>query len=141
MITGKYLSTIGRAQGLKFGLLFVVAQLVLLGSLKFVENTRVFISLSFFAQFLGGIGAGLNSTCAVAIISTFFKDDREYYIGILEGGVGVGMLVGPLLGALLYSLGGYLMPFWTVAGIVLALYPMLIHTVNYIQVRERAHDL
>jgi len=82
---------------------------------------------------LGGIGAGLNSTCAIAIIISFFPEEKELYIGILEAGVGVGMLVGPLIGAFLYQLGGHVLPFWTVAGICIALYPMLNYTNNKIQ--------
>lgn len=97
----------------------------------------LFIALSFVAQTLGGIGAGLNSTCAMAIITSCFPDDRENCIAILEGGVGIGMLLGPLLGAVLYSIGGYMMPFWTVALVCCALYPTLIHTINFIEVREK----
>lgn len=110
--------------------------MTLLGSLAFVDNLHVFVVLSFVAQTLGGIGAGLNSTCAMAIITTLFKDDKELYIGILEAGIGIGLLVGPLLGAFLYSIGGYLFPFWTVAGICIALYPLLLHTNRFIQEKE-----
>lgn len=101
LVTGKYLSRIGRPRGLKFGLMFVVIQLLLLGFLMFVDNLYMFIGLSFVAQTIGGVGAGLNSTCAIAIISSFFPTEKELYIGILEGGIGIGMLVGPLCGAFL----------------------------------------
>ena len=74
---------------------------------------------------MGGIGAGLNSTCAMAILTSCFPDDREDNIAILEAGVGIGMLLGPLAGALLYTIGGYIMPFWTVAFVCIALYPTL----------------
>jgi len=81
--------------------MFVVIQLLLLGFLMFVDNLYMFIGLSFVAQTIGGVGAGLNSTCAIAIISSFFPTEKELYIGILEGGIGIGMLVGPLCGAFL----------------------------------------
>jgi len=132
VITGRNLTKIGRPRGLKFGLLFIVVQLTILGSLEFVDNLNIFLALSFLAQTLGGIGAGLNSTCAMAIITSFFPNDKELYIGILEAAVGIGLLVGPLLGAFLYSVGGYIFPFWTVAGICMALYPLLIHTITFI---------
>lgn len=72
----------------------------------------------------------------MAIITTMFADEKELYIGILEAGVGIGLLVGPLLGAFLYSIGGFILPFWTVAGICLALYPLLLHTVKFIKNKE-----
>jgi MFS family permease len=102
-----------------------VIQLIILGSIYFIDNLYLFIFFSYIAQTLGGIGAGLNSTCAMAIITSCFPDDREDNIAILEAGVGIGMLLGPLLGALLYTLGGYVFPFYFVAVIILALYPIL----------------
>ncbi len=85
---------------------------------------------------LGGIGAGLNSTCAMAIITVFYADEKELYIGILEAGMGVGLLFGPLMGAFLYSIGGYIFPFWGVAAICISLYPLLLHTNRFIQEKE-----
>ena len=76
----------------------------------------------------------------MAIITTFFPDDKEQYIGILEGGIGIGMLAGPLIGAFLNQVGGYAMPFWTVASVCVALYPLLLHTVKYIQLKEDAYN-
>jgi MFS family permease len=81
--------------------MFVVVQLLILGFLMFVDNLFMFIALSFIAQIIGGVGAGLNSTCALSIISSFFPTEKELYIGILEGGIGIGMLIGPLCGAFL----------------------------------------
>jgi MFS family permease len=102
VITGKNLTRIGRPRGLKFGLLFIVVQMLMLGAISFVDSVNMFIGLSFTAQIIGGIGAGLNSTCALAIINSFFPGEREFYIGILEAGVGIGMLIGPVVGAFLY---------------------------------------
>jgi MFS family permease len=67
----------------------------------FVDNVYLFIALSFLAQIIGGLGGGLNSTCALSIISSFFPSEKELYIGILEAGIGIGMLLGPLCGAFL----------------------------------------
>jgi MFS family permease len=109
---------------------------LILGFLLFIDNLYLFIGLSFLAQIIGGIGAGLNSTCALSIISSFFPADKELYIGILEGGIGIGMLMGPMCGAFLNTLGGYAAPFWTVAAVCIALYPMLLHSVAFIQTKE-----
>jgi len=76
----------------------------------------------------------------MAIITTFFPHEKEQYIGILESGIGVGMLVGPLLGAFLNQIGGYAMPFWTVGGVCIALYPLLLYTVKFIQAKEDAFN-
>jgi len=60
---------------------------------------------------LGGFGAGANATASMAVLSSFNQQEREKYIGWIEAGAGIGLLFGPLMGALLYSIGGYVMPF------------------------------
>jgi hypothetical protein len=51
------------------------------------------------------------------------------------------MLFGPLFGALLYSIGGYLMPFWTLAAIFIAMYPFLLSTLKSVEVRDFGLDI
>ena len=62
---------------------------------------------------MGGIGAGANATSSMAILSSFDRHEREQYIGWVEAGFGVGLLFGPIMGAGLYSIGGYQVPFFT----------------------------
>ena len=133
VICGKYLSKIGKAASLKFGMLFITVQLFGLGSIKYVKSTNAFIVLSIVSQCIGGIGAGMNSTTAIAIVTTHFPKERELNLGILEGGMGLGLLLGPIVGTLLYAYGGYLAPFWTVGAICLILYPLLQHTIDVIK--------
>ena len=74
---------------------------------------------------MGGIGAGLNTTCAIAVIINHFPEDRELNLGILEGGCGLGLLLGPMIGSFLYALGGYQAPFFTLGTIYLLMFPLL----------------
>jgi len=50
------------------------------------------------------------------------------YIGYVEASNGVGMLCGPLIGAMLYSIGGFMMPFATFAILYLVSYPYIMLT-------------
>lgn len=79
MLVGTFihLFEVERYQLILIGSLLIIIQNGLLGSLWFVENTNLFIGLSFLAQCLGGIGAGTNSTATTAIMSSFKNDDRE----------------------------------------------------------------
>jgi MFS family permease len=83
-----------------------------LGSLKFVDDPTVFVAFSFIWKFLTGIGAGINSTASFAIIAAHYKEDREKTIGMLQACAGLGLLLGPLFGGVLYELGGFIMPFF-----------------------------
>ena len=84
-----------------------------LGLLDFVDNKVLFVVFSFIWKFMCGIGAGINSTSSFAIISTHFKQEREKYIGYMENASGLGLLLGPTAGSVLYKYGGYIAPFIT----------------------------
>ena len=49
----------------------------------------------------------------MAILCSYDNDDRMKYIGWIETAGGIGMLLGPLIGAFLYSQGGFMLPFQT----------------------------
>jgi MFS family permease len=55
----------------------------------------------------------------------------------MAAGVGIGMLLGPLFGAVLYTFGGYVLPFWFVAFLCIALYPMLRQVIEMIAQKEQ----
>jgi len=59
------------------------------------------------------------------MITSYFPDDKQKLIGILEAGIGVGILTGPMLGALLYEFGGYSCPFWTLGFAFLLMFPLI----------------
>jgi len=58
-------------------------------------------------------------TSITAIIVSNYPDKKDWYIGLMEAGAGMGVLVGPLLGSVLYEHGGYLVPFYVMSGIFL----------------------
>jgi MFS family permease len=92
---------------------FQIISILGLGSLKYVESPTSFVVFSFIWKFICGIGSGLNSTASFAIIATHYRDEREKMIGMMESSSGIGLLLGPFVGAILYQIGGYILPFFT----------------------------
>lgn len=99
-----------------------------LGSLKYVHDKETFVYMSFVWKFLCGLGAGINSTSSMAIVASHYRMEREKAIGLIEASSGVGLLLGPFFGALLYEIGGYLLPFVVIAGFYFLLYPMIAYS-------------
>lgn len=64
-------------------------------------------------------------TACMSILSGFDGQERERSIGLIEASNGVGLLFGPLLGAALYSQGGYKVPFFTFAAIFVVILPCI----------------
>ena len=83
--------------------------------------------MSFIAQALGGLGCGMNNTAVMAMLSGLKDEEREKSIGYLEVSNGIGILCGPLIGALLYNIGGYHFPFAVFALLYIGMYPIIAH--------------
>jgi MFS family permease len=47
---------------------------------------------------------------------------------MLESASGVGLLFGPFMGAILYSYGGYMMPFFFTAALYFSIYPLIAYS-------------
>jgi MFS family permease len=73
---------------------------MMLGSLEWVTDLQSFLFISFIAQTSGGLGCGMNNTAVMAMLSGLRNEDREKSIGYLEVSNGIGILTGPLIGAL-----------------------------------------
>ena len=54
-----------------------------------------------------------------SIATNFFSEDKEAVIGYLESFMGLGCFLGPLLGSLLYTIGGYQFIFYSFGGFFL----------------------
>ena len=110
---GKFLHkfNIGRHQIVLIGSSFIIAQTVLFAYLEFVESSMMFLVISLVGQTLCGIGSGANMTANMAIIGSFDGGEKERYLGWIQAANGLGLLSGPLVGAVLYNLGGFSLPF------------------------------
>jgi MFS family permease len=84
-----------------------IAMLVF-GTFHFIEHPATFAVCSIICRFLEGFGNGcLNSGSQKLIMVTFHESKLAKMTGILQTFTGLGMLCGPVLGSLLYGLGGF----------------------------------
>ena len=61
---------------------------------------------------IGGIGSGSNSVASMAmVIGDAEKNERVNHVGLIETTTGVGFLLGPVWGSVMYQIGGYPAPF------------------------------
>ena len=93
-----------------------------LGTVTWIDDTTNFVLFSFMWKFLCGLGAGINSTASFAIIASHYKENREQTIGMMESSSGIGLLLGPVFGSILYSIGGYVLPFVVTCNTILIHY-------------------
>ncbi|XP_072935829.1 MFS-type transporter SLC18B1-like [Epargyreus clarus] len=117
---GKFLPTIGAKFMFIAGMFIAGACNVLFGTLVLIENTTTFTILCFVVRGMEALGASAYSTASYVFVVNAFPDSIGSVLGILETFVGLGMSVGPAIGGLLYSIGGFGLPFYSL-GVVMVL--------------------
>ncbi|KAG1666553.1 MFS-type transporter SLC18B1 [Nymphon striatum] len=75
-------------------------------------------------RFIQGAGSGALQTSLYAFITTEFADRVSSAAGFLEMAFGVGYALGPLLGGLLYTAGGFPLPFIVTACMCFVMVPV-----------------
>ena len=77
-----------------------------------MNNAYLFCIISIVFQLIGGLGSGCNAVASMSmVIAGAEKNERVSHIGLIETTTGVGFLLGPVWGSLMYQLGGYPAPF------------------------------
>ncbi|CAH2068835.1 unnamed protein product, partial [Iphiclides podalirius] len=117
---GKFLPVMGAKFMFTAGIFVAGVCNVLFGTLNLVEDTLSFTILCFVVRGMEALGASAYSTASYVFVVNAFPDTIGTVLGILETFVGLGMSVGPAIGGLLYSIGGFGVPFYSL-GVVMVL--------------------
>ena len=134
---GRYLNTIGREQAIMIGMIFIIIQQGCLAYLATIEDANTFLLVSFIGQAIGGVGSGINSVSAMAlVVANSPKKDREANIGYVEAFTGIGFLLGPLFGSFMFTLGGYSLPFLSSLMLYLISYPIVAYNLNKAKIKR-----
>ncbi|XP_026726219.1 MFS-type transporter SLC18B1-like [Trichoplusia ni] len=121
---GKFLPMVGAKFLFTAGMFVAGACNVLFGTLALIEDTATFTTLCFVVRGLEALGASAYSTASYVFVVNAFPDSIGSVLGILETFIGLGMSVGPAIGGLLYSIGGFGLPFYTLGVIMVLTVPI-----------------
>eukprot|EP00361_Fabrea_salina_P005479 CAMPEP_0202437196 /NCGR_PEP_ID=MMETSP1345-20130828/28255_1 /ASSEMBLY_ACC=CAM_ASM_000843 /TAXON_ID=342563 /ORGANISM="Fabrea Fabrea salina" /LENGTH=437 /DNA_ID=CAMNT_0049050869 /DNA_START=567 /DNA_END=1880 /DNA_ORIENTATION=- len=91
------------------------------------KDTFVVVGLT--ARIMQGFGGAGCGTSIMAIISTLYRDRLDMVIGIQQTTLGISMILGPMLGALLYMIGGFGFIFYTYTILFLVAVPIILFLV------------
>ena len=98
---------------IKTGLLLFGICLICFGTVQYMHRTSLIVAYSTFLRALQGVCSALIQTSCYAVAANHYPDDKEEVIGYLEAIMGIGNGLGPFLGALLYTLFGFDIAFYT----------------------------
>nr|XP_054749915.1 MFS-type transporter SLC18B1-like [Lytechinus pictus] len=110
-IIGKYITVLGPRFLFFSGTFLGAGCNLLFGVLDGIEDTNTFIVYCFLLRSVESLGASASVTAGMTITATVFPDNVAQMTGFLETFSGLGLMLGPALGGVLYKIGGYKLPF------------------------------
>lgn len=85
---------------------------IIFGLLDFINNDTTFIALCFIIRIIEALGAASFNTASLVYVFEVFPDHVGYAFSMTETFTTLGTTLGPAIGGLLYSWGGYSLPFY-----------------------------
>ncbi|KAM5165349.1 MFS-type transporter SLC18B1 [Mantella aurantiaca] len=129
LIFGKYLVQIGAKFMFVAGLFVSGVATVLFGLLDKIPDSTVFTVMCFLVRSVDAVGFGASITASFSILAEAFPNNVATAMGFLEMFTGLGLVLGPPIGGLLYQAFGYEVPFIAIGGVVLLMVPLNIYLV------------
>ncbi|XP_022241492.1 MFS-type transporter SLC18B1-like isoform X2 [Limulus polyphemus] len=100
---------------------------IFLGTLIQSPPGATFLALFFVGRIVQAIGSASLFTLGYAIIADEFTEHRATAMASLDMFYGFGVTVGPAIGGALYEVGGYMLPFFFIGGIMLCLFAIMVY--------------
>jgi MFS family permease len=88
------------------------------GFLAYIEDDSAFLWISFAFRILQGFGDGCASTAIYSIIAIEFKEEKALYLSYFSAATGLGALLGPMIGQLIFNQVGFASTFFVLAGMI-----------------------
>ena len=118
---------IGRVALLYLGVPTQVATVILFGlSTRLCSSSTGVIALFLGSRALQGFGAALANLAIFAIVAEHFEHSLGKVMGFNEVIIGVGFMMGPVAGSLLYTAGGFALPFLSAAAVLALSFPFVV---------------
>jgi MFS family permease len=132
-LVGLLLQKVGRKNFIIIGNICMIASSVGFGLTVYIDNDIAFFVVSVLLRTIQGFGDSAASTAIYSIIGSEFPGQTEILFGYFEASVGIGLMIGPVIGQLIFSAVGYEKTFyWTAFILSLPLILQLIFIPNKI---------
>jgi MFS family permease len=129
LIFGKYMRYWGRKKLLFIGMILLIIGFILFAVIDYTQDLTIFLTISIIGRMIQGLGLSAFTSVSYAYLPLLYKaEELHEKIGYMEASLGIGMLIAPLFGSLLYYLWGYQAPFYVMTGVILIFSPWLIRS-------------
>ena len=118
LFVGNYLIKIGRKNSILFGYACEVITTLSFGLISYIEDDNYFLGMAIIIRLCTGTVDAFINTSAMSIITIEFSEQRELFCGYCEMGYGLGLMLGPVFGSIIYSYTNYRDTFYIFTGMV-----------------------
>ncbi|XP_044145893.1 MFS-type transporter SLC18B1-like [Bufo gargarizans] len=124
LILGKYIVQIGAKFMFVAGLTISGVATILFGLLDKAPDGAIFIALCLILRCVDAVGFGASITASSSILAKAFPNNIATVFGSLEIFTGLGLVLGPPVGGILFQTFGYEVPFITIGCFLLLIVPV-----------------
>ena len=117
-VMGRLLPRLGVNRAFTGGILTTGCMSVCFGLLNNIVHVNAFIALSFFIRIVEAVGNSAFLASSFTMVAQVFPSSVSTMFGVVEMSFGVGLILGPTVGVILYQLGGFTLPFAVMGGVL-----------------------
>eukprot|EP00096_Caligus_rogercresseyi_P009882 TRINITY_DN3455_c0_g1_i1.p1 TRINITY_DN3455_c0_g1~~TRINITY_DN3455_c0_g1_i1.p1 ORF type:complete len:441 (+),score=64.81 TRINITY_DN3455_c0_g1_i1:89-1411(+) len=110
-IIGKYLAQLGIRRCFIIGTAITGFCCIIFGLLDLIEDPNLFVIAGIITRICEALGNSAFITASFSIIAQEFSNNVATMFSTIEMCFGFGLIVGPTMGAYLYVMGGFFLPF------------------------------
>lgn len=99
----KMIRRVGEANTITIGIAGMGVSLSCFGLTMFFKSTTFVVASALIIRLLQGISSAFIRTTCFAIATNDYHEDKDHVVAQIEAMTGVGMILGPFIGSLLYS--------------------------------------
>lgn len=108
---GKYMHLFGIKNVYIFGVISTGVCALLFGFLDYVQDKVLFLTYSYTLRVLEGVAEAASWSAVFSMLLTMFPDNVATVYSFTEASFSFSEMVGPTVGAIFYSIGGFVLPF------------------------------
>ncbi|XP_073244093.1 MFS-type transporter SLC18B1-like [Porites lutea] len=125
-LLGVFLPQVGPKFTLTAGLFLCAGSQILFGFVSLLPKGEVFVVFCFILRVVMAFGGAAADTASFAIVAGEFGAKIGVVTGAMETFTGLGFMLGPPLGGVLYSAGGFKLPFIVMGSLLLSILPVVL---------------
>ena len=107
LAVGKLMTKVGRRIMLVWGMLFLGISMIAFGFIHYAPNNLILTIVWLWLRTVEGISTSMICTTWYSIVVITYRSNQLKYLGYLESTIGIGMMIGPFVGSVLYEFFGF----------------------------------